>query len=149
MHYRRINKCCRQPLSKPTIISFNWKMKIKMAKSFFFLILALLLLSTAENRPLSTTNRQQADDPQMPFSSPVSFLSPENTNIVGFLLFWRQDLSLQLHLCSLFFVLRSFLQESSFTDDDECKGLNGEECLIKRSLIAHTDYIYTQRNVGP
>ncbi|MBA0648090.1 hypothetical protein Gotur_006842 [Gossypium turneri] len=84
-------------------------MKIKMAKSFFFLILALLLLSTAQNRPLSTTNRQQADDPQMPFSSP----------------------------------------ESSFTDDDECKGLNGEECLIKRSLIAHTDYIYTQRNVGP
>ncbi|MBA0555906.1 hypothetical protein Golob_026054 [Gossypium lobatum] len=54
-------------------------------------------------------NRQQADDPQMPFSSP----------------------------------------ESSFTDDDECKSLNGEECLIKRSLIAYTDYIYTQRNVGP
>ncbi|KAK5840150.1 hypothetical protein PVK06_009033 [Gossypium arboreum] len=50
---------------------------------------------------------------------------------------------------SLFFVLRSSLQESSFTDDDECRGLNGEECLIKRSLIAHTDYIYTQRNVGP
>ncbi|XWS69563.1 hypothetical protein CRYUN_Cryun04dG0189700 [Craigia yunnanensis] len=79
-----------------------------MAKSFIFLILALLLLSTAQSRPLSTTIGQQADDPQIPFSSP----------------------------------------EPSFIDDD-CKSLDGEECLIRRSLAAHTDYIYTQENIAP
>ena len=40
------------------------------------------------------------------------------------------------------------LQESSL-NDDECKGLDGEECLIRRSLAAHADYIYTQENVAP
>ncbi|XWS23032.1 hypothetical protein CRYUN_Cryun29cG0086500 [Craigia yunnanensis] len=81
-----------------------------MAKSFIiFLILALLRLSTAQSRPLSTTIGQQADDLQnIPFSSPESSLN-----------------------------------------DDECKRLDGEECLIMRSLAAHTDYIYTQENVAP
>ncbi|GMI75290.1 phytosulfokine 4 precursor [Hibiscus trionum] len=41
-----------------------------------------------------------------------------------------------------------FSPESSFIDD-ECKGLDGEECLVKRSLAAHTDYIYTQQNIVP
>lgn len=54
----------------------------------------------------------------------------------------------KIFLYSCIFDLCS-LQESSFTDEDECKGLDGEECLIKRSLVAHTDYIYAQRNVGP
>ncbi|OMO72200.1 Phytosulfokine [Corchorus olitorius] len=40
--------------------------------------------------------------------------------------------------------------ESSLNDEEmNCKGLDGEECLIKRSLVAHTDYIYTQENAGP
>ncbi|KAL4362811.1 hypothetical protein GQ457_04G010550 [Hibiscus cannabinus] len=78
-----------------------------MAKSFFFLIMAFLLLSTAKTRPLSTSIGQQADDSQTPFSP-----------------------------------------ESSVTDDD-CNGLDGEECLVKRSLAAHTDYIYTQQNIVP
>ncbi|XP_034201552.1 uncharacterized protein LOC117616362 [Prunus dulcis] len=36
-------------------------------------------------------------------------------------------------------------------DDDACKGLNSEECLIRRSMVAHTDYIYTQdiSSTGP
>ncbi|XWS34255.1 hypothetical protein CRYUN_Cryun21dG0024600 [Craigia yunnanensis] len=80
-----------------------------MAKSLIFLILAFLLLYTAQCKPLSTTIGQQADEPQnIPFSSP----------------------------------------ETSLNDDD-CKGLDGEECLIRRSLAAHTDYIYTQENVAP
>lgn len=29
-------------------------------------------------------------------------------------------------------------------DDDACKGLKSEECLMRRSMVAHTDYIYTQ-----
>ncbi|KAK9028013.1 hypothetical protein V6N11_067828 [Hibiscus sabdariffa] len=39
-----------------------------MAKSFIYLIMAFLLLSTAQTRPLSTNNGQQADNPQTPFS---------------------------------------------------------------------------------
>uniref|UniRef100_A0A7N0UMQ3 Phytosulfokine n=1 Tax=Kalanchoe fedtschenkoi TaxID=63787 RepID=A0A7N0UMQ3_KALFE len=35
-------------------------------------------------------------------------------------------------------------------DDDECSGLEMEECLKRRSMVAHTDYIYTQDiNNGP
>ncbi|GMI99847.1 phytosulfokine 4 precursor [Hibiscus trionum] len=33
--------------------------------------------------------------------------------------------------------------------DGECGGLNDEECMIRRSLAAHTDYIYTQENDAP
>ncbi|KAL4281901.1 hypothetical protein GQ457_03G011420 [Hibiscus cannabinus] len=40
------------------------------------------------------------------------------------------------------------LQESSYIDD-VCKGLDGEDCLVNRSLSAHTDYIYTQQNIVP
>ncbi|EOY01523.1 hypothetical protein QUC31_013742 [Theobroma cacao] len=78
------------------------------SKTFAFLMLALLVLSTAQSRLLSTSILQQSDEPQMPFSLP----------------------------------------ESSYSDD-ECKGLDGEECLIRRSLAAHTDYIYTQEKDEP
>ncbi|XP_021293424.1 phytosulfokines-like [Herrania umbratica] len=78
------------------------------SKTFVFLILALLLLSTAQSRLLPTSILQQGDEPQMPVSSP----------------------------------------ESSYSDD-ECNGLGGEECLIRRSLAAHTDYIYTQEKDEP
>ncbi|KAE8663906.1 Phytosulfokines 2 [Hibiscus syriacus] len=33
--------------------------------------------------------------------------------------------------------------------DGQCGGLNDEECVIRRSLAAHTDYIYTQENDAP
>ncbi|KAK8714994.1 hypothetical protein V6N13_042338 [Hibiscus sabdariffa] len=39
--------------------------------------------------------------------------------------------------------------ESMSFIDGECGGLNEEECLIRRSLAAHTDYIYTQENDAP
>ncbi|KAH9610009.1 hypothetical protein KSS87_011196 [Heliosperma pusillum] len=29
-------------------------------------------------------------------------------------------------------------------DAENCHGLNEEECLMRRTLVAHTDYIYTQ-----
>ncbi|XVF43326.1 hypothetical protein PTKIN_Ptkin02bG0031800 [Pterospermum kingtungense] len=76
-----------------------------MAKSFIFLIMALLLLRvTAQSRPLSTPHSHT------PVSSP----------------------------------------ESSLIGDDGCKSMDGdEECLIRRSLAAHTDYIYTQENDSP
>ncbi|GMI89699.1 phytosulfokine 4 precursor [Hibiscus trionum] len=77
-----------------------------MAKNSIFLVLALLLLlSTAQSRPFSTTIRPQA---QIPLSS------PESSSV-----------------------------------EDECKGLDGEECLMRRSVVVHTDYIYTQINIRP
>ena len=106
------------------------------------MILTLLLLSTPQSRPLSTTIGEQADDPQnIPFSSPVSFLSWE----IMLLVFY----CFSVHIFTgFFFCMLTNLQESSL-NDDECKGLDGEECLIRRSLAAHTDYIYTQENVAP
>ncbi|KAL2906480.1 Phytosulfokines 3 [Bienertia sinuspersici] len=29
-------------------------------------------------------------------------------------------------------------------DIESCQGVNEEDCLIRRTLVAHTDYIYTQ-----
>ncbi|KAL4638396.1 hypothetical protein ACB092_03G143500 [Castanea dentata] len=40
------------------------------------------------------------------------------------------------------------IPESSM-DDGSCKGIGSEECLIRRSMLAHTDYIYTQDVKGP
>lgn len=34
-------------------------------------------------------------------------------------------------------------------DDGSCKGIGSEKCLIRRSMLAHTDYIYTQDVKGP
>ncbi|MBA0765666.1 hypothetical protein Gotri_014825 [Gossypium trilobum] len=79
-----------------------------MAKSFIFLIMAFLLLFTAQCRHLSTSIKQQVDIPKIPFSSPE----------------WSSI-------------------------DEECKGLDEDACLVKRSLAAHTDYIYTQQNIVP
>ncbi|KAJ6718647.1 PHYTOSULFOKINES 3 [Salix purpurea] len=36
-------------------------------------------------------------------------------------------------------------EESSFNDE----GLESEECLVRRSMVDHTDYIYTQDISGP
>nr|XP_009802460.1 PREDICTED: phytosulfokines-like [Nicotiana sylvestris] len=33
--------------------------------------------------------------------------------------------------------------------DDRCEGLGEEECLMRRTLEAHLDYIYTQRHKQP
>ncbi|KAL3726249.1 hypothetical protein ACJRO7_031176 [Eucalyptus globulus] len=30
--------------------------------------------------------------------------------------------------------------------DDSCKGVGEEECLVRRTLAAHIDYIYTQKH---
>ncbi|KAJ6891300.1 hypothetical protein NC651_024713 [Populus alba x Populus x berolinensis] len=41
-------------------------------------------------------------------------------------------------------------EESSINDDGSCSGLeSAEECLIRRSMADHTDYIYTQDISGP
>ncbi|URD71947.1 Phytosulfokine precursor protein (PSK) [Musa troglodytarum] len=32
------------------------------------------------------------------------------------------------------------------TMDEGCRGVGVEECLMRRTLAAHTDYIYTQGN---
>ncbi|KFK34247.1 hypothetical protein AALP_AA5G120100 [Arabis alpina] len=31
-------------------------------------------------------------------------------------------------------------------EEESCKGIGEEECLIRRTLVAHTDYIYTQNH---
>ncbi|KAF9674185.1 hypothetical protein SADUNF_Sadunf10G0101200 [Salix dunnii] len=40
-------------------------------------------------------------------------------------------------------------EESSFNDEGSCSGLESEECLVRRSMVDHTDYIYTQDISGP
>lgn len=37
--------------------------------------------------------------------------------------------------------------EADTVEEESCKGIGEEECLIRRSdLVAHTDYIYTQNH---
>ncbi|XAR51391.1 hypothetical protein NMG60_11006005 [Bertholletia excelsa] len=35
------------------------------------------------------------------------------------------------------------------TVDVSCQGVGDEECLMRRTLAAHTDYIYTQKHNNP
>ncbi|KAK7280239.1 hypothetical protein RJT34_25301 [Clitoria ternatea] len=37
------------------------------------------------------------------------------------------------------------LEEESVNVEESCDGIGGEECLMRRTLVAHTDYIYTQK----
>ncbi|KAG6502523.1 hypothetical protein ZIOFF_034807 [Zingiber officinale] len=39
---------------------------------------------------------------------------------------------------------RSDEQQKTEALDEECAGEGEEECLMRRTLAAHTDYIYTQ-----
>ncbi|KAM3705796.1 hypothetical protein ACJW30_03G108600 [Castanea mollissima] len=41
------------------------------------------------------------------------------------------------------------IPKESSMDDGSCKGIGSEECLLRRSMLAHTDYIYTQDVKGP
>ncbi|CAH8384339.1 unnamed protein product [Eruca vesicaria subsp. sativa] len=36
--------------------------------------------------------------------------------------------------------------EGDKAEEESCEGIGEEECLIKRTLVAHTDYIYTQNH---
>ncbi|GFP78880.1 phytosulfokines 3 [Phtheirospermum japonicum] len=33
--------------------------------------------------------------------------------------------------------------------EESCQGIGDEECLMRRDLVAHLDYIYTQRHNKP
>ncbi|KAG5051606.1 hypothetical protein AAZX31_02G118900 [Glycine max] len=43
------------------------------------------------------------------------------------------------------------LEKTRFNDDGgACKGLDRTECVVKTTMVAHTDYVYTQDiNNGP
>ncbi|XP_028772811.1 phytosulfokines 3-like [Neltuma alba] len=36
--------------------------------------------------------------------------------------------------------------EHELTVEERCEGIGEEECLIRRTLAAHVDYIYTQKH---
>ncbi|XP_010515341.1 PREDICTED: phytosulfokines 3 [Camelina sativa] len=36
--------------------------------------------------------------------------------------------------------------EGDMVEEESCNGIGEEECLIRRSLVVHTDYIYTQNH---
>ncbi|RZC62803.1 hypothetical protein C5167_024578 [Papaver somniferum] len=35
--------------------------------------------------------------------------------------------------------------QEDVNEETNCEGVGGDECLMRRTLIAHTDYIYTQK----
>ncbi|KAK8606919.1 hypothetical protein V6N13_052671 [Hibiscus sabdariffa] len=37
-------------------------------------------------------------------------------------------------------------QPQGIADEDGCDGIGEEECLMRRTLAAHVDYIYTQKH---
>ncbi|TKY69473.1 Phytosulfokines 1 [Spatholobus suberectus] len=42
------------------------------------------------------------------------------------------------------------LEQTRFNDDGgACKGLDRTECVVKTTMVAHTDYVYTQDINGP
>ncbi|KAG4987712.1 hypothetical protein AAZX31_11G044900 [Glycine max] len=45
--------------------------------------------------------------------------------------------------------LVSTLHQDAEEVDESCEGIKEEECLIRRTLTAHIDYIYTQKHNNP
>lgn len=45
----------------------------------------------------------------------------------------------------LFFQLKDVEVEKAMVEES-CEGVGEEECLMRRTLAAHIDYIYTQKN---
>ncbi|GMN34270.1 hypothetical protein TIFTF001_004603 [Ficus carica] len=37
-------------------------------------------------------------------------------------------------------------EQVEVADIESCEGVGEEECLMRRTLVAHTDYIYTQKH---
>lgn len=66
------------------------------------------------------------------------------------LLFIYQQMVVVVCMCLfLFFNLLILQEESDISDDGCCSGLESEECLTRRFMAEHTDYIYTQDITGP
>ncbi|MED6217742.1 hypothetical protein PIB30_020541 [Stylosanthes scabra] len=47
------------------------------------------------------------------------------------------------------FDVSSNIQNEVLEEKETCEGMGEEECLMRRTLAAHIDYIYTQRNRKP
>ncbi|CAK8573817.1 unnamed protein product [Lathyrus sativus] len=37
------------------------------------------------------------------------------------------------------------LEDEKVNIEENCEGINEDDCLMRRTLVAHTDYIYTQK----
>ncbi|CAJ2630401.1 phytosulfokines 3-like [Trifolium pratense] len=37
------------------------------------------------------------------------------------------------------------LEDEKVNIEDNCEGISEDDCLMRRTLVAHTDYIYTQK----
>ena len=86
---------------------------------------------------------------------PLMFQTTFNMGWVCFihLLFWITAIS-QLHNIQFSFVLFNYessalirlkVLEEKANVEEACEGMDEEECLMRRTLAAHTDYIYTQK----
>jgi hypothetical protein len=51
--------------------------------------------------------------------------------------------------CKLMSLFLFSQEEPSINNDGSCSALESEECLIRRSMVDHTGYIYTQDIRGP
>ncbi|KAM1520916.1 hypothetical protein COP1_011267 [Malus domestica] len=87
---------------------------------FFPLAFSLLYISRAEAREIPAASTLPVSGPNESLSSSAA-ASP-----------------------SYMAIRSSSLEEGSLDGEADCKGLNSEECLMRRSMVAHTDYIYTQ-----
>ncbi|KAL1317062.1 hypothetical protein HN51_069177 [Arachis hypogaea] len=47
------------------------------------------------------------------------------------------------------FDVSSNIQNEVLEEKDTCEGMGKEECLMRRTLAAHIDYIYTQKKQKP
>uniref|UniRef100_A0A0D6R3C3 Phytosulfokine n=1 Tax=Araucaria cunninghamii TaxID=56994 RepID=A0A0D6R3C3_ARACU len=95
-------------------------------KTLFKLYPILLLLGTAlASRPLQTGSDQTSSNPEK--SLHLSLQQKLQDGVKGEELEQRKEVELDL----------------------ECKNLEEEECLNRRTLAAHTDYIYTQHHRHP
>lgn len=118
-----------------------------MAKfTAFFIIVALLLFSTltyASARPISTSVYPEEISIEVSQQYPHCSYCIQIIYVVHLLIIMVE---IQYTHVRIYFCYAQKLEQG----EENCEGVGEEECvLIRRTLVAHTDYIYTQNHNHP
>lgn len=131
------------------IASYTTRRATQMAKfTTLFTIAALLLLLSSEltyavrPEPAFSNNALKTAQHQVRFSSPPNY---------NLLVFFLVNLLLINEFQYRSYNMQEVEADNNNVEDGEvsCAGLEEQECLMRRTLAAHVDYIYTQKHHKP
>lgn len=131
------------------IASYTTRRATQMAKfTTLFTIAALLLLLSSELTSAVRPEPAFSNNALKTAQHQVRFSSPPNYNL---LVFFLVNLLLINEFQYRSYNMQEVEADNNNVEDGEvsCEGLEEQECLMRRTLAAHVDYIYTQKHHKP